>query len=109
MLESTIDVVIESESVVEQVDADASLVEETVSIFIEEAEEHLQTIDQFLQSDDSKSQDYNGLIRALHTLRGSSSMAQIEEILQTGAQKARKQARVLLDSVRDAVGIRALK
>ena len=35
--------------------------------------------------------------------------AQIEEILQAGAQKARKQARVLLDSVRDAVGIRALK
>ena len=34
---------------------------------------------------------------------------QIEEILQAGAQKARKQARVLLDSVRDAVGIRTLK
>ncbi len=35
--------------------------------------------------------------------------AQIEEILQAGAQKARQQARVLLDQVRDAVGIRALK
>lgn len=35
--------------------------------------------------------------------------AQIEDILQAGAQKARKQARVLLDQVRDAVGIRALK
>ncbi len=49
MLESTIDAVVESETTLEQVDADASLVEETVSIFIEEAEEHLQTIDQFLQ------------------------------------------------------------
>ena len=35
--------------------------------------------------------------------------AQIEEILQAGAQRARKQARVLLNNVRDAVGIRALK
>ncbi|PSJ79327.1 tryptophan--tRNA ligase [Neisseria iguanae] len=35
--------------------------------------------------------------------------AQIEEILQAGAAKARKEARVLLDEVRDAVGIRALK
>ncbi|MDO5059533.1 MAG: tryptophan--tRNA ligase [Neisseria sp.] len=35
--------------------------------------------------------------------------AQIEEILQAGAQKARKEARELLDKVRDAVGIRALK
>nr|WP_180120543.1 Hpt domain-containing protein [Acinetobacter sp. YH12086] len=86
VLESTIDAVVESEPAPEQVDADASLVEETVSIFIEEAEEHLQTIDQFLQSDDSKSQDYNGLIRALHTLRGSSSMAQIEEIFEASSK-----------------------
>ncbi len=35
--------------------------------------------------------------------------AQIEEILQAGAAKARREARVLLDQVRDAVGIRALK
>ncbi|ASK26519.1 tryptophan--tRNA ligase [Neisseria chenwenguii] len=35
--------------------------------------------------------------------------AQIEDILQAGAAKARKEARVLLDEVRDAVGIRALR
>ena len=35
--------------------------------------------------------------------------AQIEGILQAGAAKARREARVLLDQVRDAVGIRALK
>ncbi|MBH5329262.1 tryptophan--tRNA ligase [Eikenella sp. S3360] len=35
--------------------------------------------------------------------------AQIEDILQAGAAKARKQARELLDQVRDAVGIRALR
>ena len=35
--------------------------------------------------------------------------AKIEAILQAGAQKARQEARVLLDRVRDAVGIRALK
>ena len=35
--------------------------------------------------------------------------AQIEDILQAGAAKARKQARELLDQVRDAVGIRPLR
>ncbi len=35
--------------------------------------------------------------------------AKIEEILQAGAAKARQEARVLLDQLRDAVGIRALK
>ena len=35
--------------------------------------------------------------------------AQIEEILQAGAAKARQEARLLLDQVRDAVGIRCLK
>lgn len=56
-------------------------IEETVAIFIEEAEEHLDTIATFLRTEDEKSQDYNALIRAIHTLRGSSSMAQIEQIL----------------------------
>lgn len=55
-------------------------IEETVAIFIEEAEEHLLTIDQFLKNEQEQHQDYNRLIRALHTLRGSSSMAQIEQI-----------------------------
>ncbi|MCL5941885.1 tryptophan--tRNA ligase, partial [Neisseria meningitidis] len=35
--------------------------------------------------------------------------SQIEEILQAGAAKARKEARELLGKVRDAVGIRPLK
>ena len=34
--------------------------------------------------------------------------AQIEEILQAGAQKARVEARLMLDQVRDAIGIRSL-
>ncbi|MDD2944444.1 Hpt domain-containing protein [Acinetobacter haemolyticus] len=55
-------------------------IEETVAIFIEEAEEHLLTIDQFLKNEQEQYQDYNGLIRALHTLRGSSSMAHIDQI-----------------------------
>ncbi|OTG90410.1 Hpt domain-containing protein [Acinetobacter sp. ANC 3813] len=65
---------------------DDSYLEETVSIFIEEAEEHLNTIDQFLKTDSEQSSDYNGLIRALHTLRGSSSMAQIEHIFEASSK-----------------------
>ena len=63
-----------------------NLLQETVAIFIEEAEEHLQTIENFLKQEDSKSQDYNGLIRALHTLRGSSSMAQIDQIFEASSK-----------------------
>ena len=54
---------------------------ETLTVFIEEAEEHLATIDCFLVDAAANSaDDYNALIRALHTLRGSSSMAQITDI-----------------------------
>ncbi|PJI35825.1 Hpt domain-containing protein [Acinetobacter pseudolwoffii] len=61
-------------------------IEETVAIFIEEAEEHLETIATFLRTEDEKSQDYNALIRAIHTLRGSSSMAQIEQIFEASSK-----------------------
>ncbi|NNH78580.1 response regulator [Acinetobacter sp. ANC 5380] len=61
-------------------------IEETVAIFIEEAEEHLATIDQFLKNEHENKQDYNALIRALHTLRGSSSMAQIEQIFEASTK-----------------------
>lgn len=67
-------------------DAARSDVEETVAIFIEEAEEHLETIAKFLRSENEKVQDYNALIRAIHTLRGSSSMAQIEEIFEASSK-----------------------
>lgn len=67
-------------------DAARSDVEETVAIFIEEAEEHLETIAKFLHSENEKVQDYNALIRAIHTLRGSSSMAQIEEIFEASSK-----------------------
>ena len=60
--------------------------EETVAIFVEEAEEHLATIHDFLKHENSAKQDYNGLIRALHTLRGSSSMAQIEDICEASVK-----------------------
>ncbi|MFV5312425.1 Hpt domain-containing protein [Acinetobacter schindleri] len=60
--------------------------EETVAIFVEEAEEHLATIHDFLKHENSAKQDYNGLIRALHTLRGSSSMAQIDDICEASVK-----------------------
>ncbi|WP_335975318.1 Hpt domain-containing protein [Acinetobacter calcoaceticus] len=53
---------------------------ETLVLFMEEAEEHLATIDQFLEQEIHQHESYNALIRALHTLRGSSAMAQVEAI-----------------------------
>ncbi|MCU4414173.1 Hpt domain-containing protein [Acinetobacter sp. WU_MDCI_Axc73] len=66
--------------------SDDSLIEETLAIFLEEAEEHLQTIDTFLQQDEPSDQSYNQLIRALHTLRGSSSMAHIHQVFEASSK-----------------------
>ncbi|KGT48358.1 Hpt domain-containing protein [Acinetobacter sp. ANC 7454] len=71
---------------VETVAEERSDLEETVAIFIEEAEEHLATIYDFLKHENIAKQDYNSLIRALHTLRGSSSMAQIDQIFDASSK-----------------------
>src|SRR5690554_2062588 len=71
---------------VEVLAAQRSDIEETVAIFVEEAEEHLATLHEFLQHEDNTKQDYNSLIRALHTLRGSSSMAQIDQICEASVK-----------------------
>src|SRR5690606_16386127 len=67
-------------------DAARSDVEETVAIFIEEAEEHLETIAKFLRSENEKVQDYHALICVIPALRGSPSMAQIEEIVEASSK-----------------------
>ncbi len=56
--------------------------DETLTLFMEEAEEHLATIHQFLDQELHQYDSYNALIRALHTLRGSSAMAQVETIFE---------------------------
>jgi chemotaxis protein histidine kinase CheA/ActR/RegA family two-component response regulator len=66
------------------VDENLAALDETVAIFIEEAEDHLKTIDTFIEQENS--QNYNKLIRAIHTLRGSSSMAQIDEIFEASTK-----------------------
>ena len=62
-----------------------SLTAETLAIFLEESEEHLATIDEFLNNNEQGS-NYNALIRALHTLRGSSAMAQVEHIFEASSK-----------------------
>lgn len=59
---------------------------ETLEIFLEEAEEHVQTLDQFLQQHAPTDQHYNNLVRALHTLRGSSSMAELQHVFDASSQ-----------------------
>lgn len=76
---------IEQDSLVESITQDAHTgieinLDETLTLFMEEAEEHLATIHQFLDQELHQYESYNALIRALHTLRGSSAMAQVETI-----------------------------
>ncbi|MEE9343472.1 MAG: Hpt domain-containing protein [Gammaproteobacteria bacterium] len=49
-----------------------------MSIFREETQSHLSVIDSFIQAQDCQVTD--DLLRALHTLRGSAKMTQVEEI-----------------------------
>lgn len=65
---------------------DEALAKETLAIFQEEAEEHLATINQFLQNDRPSNDQYNTLIRALHTLRGSSAMAHIDHVFEASSK-----------------------
>ena len=59
---------------------------ETLALFMEEAEEHLATIDQFLAQESHSHESYNALIRALHTLRGSSAMAHVDAIFEVSTK-----------------------
>ncbi|WP_171294965.1 Hpt domain-containing protein, partial [Acinetobacter sp. WCHA29] len=84
--EKTVDVV-DSESVfIGHPLDDEALIKETLSIFLEEAEDHLTTIDQFLLNDRPTNDNYNTLIRALHTLRGSSAMAHVEHVFEASSK-----------------------
>lgn len=65
---------------------DEVLAKETLAIFLEEAEEHLATIDQFLVNDRPSNDHYNTLIRALHTLRGSSAMAHVDHVFEASSK-----------------------
>lgn len=59
---------------------ESALLAETIDIFIEEAEEHLIVIHEFLSNENIAEKDYNNLIRALHTLRGSSTMVNLDHV-----------------------------
>lgn len=70
-----------------ELDAESdNLLSETLAIFVEESEEHLATIEGFLQQEQHNPEQYNRLIRALHTLRGSSSMAQVDEVFEASGK-----------------------
>ncbi|OTG65582.1 Hpt domain-containing protein [Acinetobacter silvestris] len=59
---------------------------ETLAIFVEESEEHLAAIEAFLQLEHHTPEQYNRLIRALHTLRGSSSMAHVDDVFEVSGK-----------------------
>lgn len=72
---------------------------ETVEIFIEEAAEHLAVIDAFIINHDIQEQDYNNLIRAIHTLRGSSSMAHLNHVFDASSKVEQIFKQILEDNV----------
>ena len=76
-----------AEPIVEDVHTQIEInLNETLALFMEEAEEHLSTINQFLNQELHQYDSYNALIRALHTLRGSSAMAQVETIFEASTK-----------------------
>lgn len=77
-----------AQSVTEEIEVteDAQARNETLAIFIEESEEHLATIEQFIALSSHSAEQYNQLVRALHTLRGSSAMAQADAIFDASSK-----------------------
>lgn len=76
----------DEENLVEDQTEDDGLIKETLAIFLEESEDHLATIDQFLLKDRPTNDNYNTLIRALHTLRGSSAMAHVDQVFDASSK-----------------------
>ncbi len=83
-----IDPITTQERITSELDSssDDSLNSETLAIFVEESEEHLATINEFLHVEQHTSDQYNRLIRALHTLRGSSSMAHVDDVFEASSK-----------------------
>ncbi|WP_434058053.1 Hpt domain-containing protein [Acinetobacter thutiue] len=69
-----------------ETEQDEVLAKETLAIFLEESEDHLTAIDQFLLNERPNNDHYNTLIRALHTLRGSSSMAHVDHVFEASSK-----------------------
>lgn len=83
----TVDVTIEQTSpVAVELSSDDSLISETLAIFVEESEDHLAVINEFLHLEQHTPEQYNRLIRALHTLRGSSSMAHVSHVFEASSK-----------------------
>ena len=60
---------------------------QTLEIFLEESNEHLITISTFLKHDtDRPLEQYNQLIRAIHTIRGSSGMVGFDDMFSASTQ-----------------------
>ena len=66
--------------------SDDGLISETLAIFVEESEDHLAVINEFLHLEQHTPEQYNRLIRALHTLRGSSSMAHVSHVFEASSK-----------------------
>ncbi|WP_343597526.1 Hpt domain-containing protein [Acinetobacter sp.] len=64
---------------------DNDLSAETLNIYVEEGLEHLDAINHFLQQPEHSPKQTDALIRALHTLKGSSGMAHIDPLFQASA------------------------
>ncbi|KAA8734437.1 response regulator [Acinetobacter qingfengensis] len=63
------------------------ILDPTLEIFLEESNEHLQTISEFLHLDHAANIDeFNQLLRALHTIRGSSGMVEQNAIFSASSQ-----------------------
>ncbi|MCJ8146275.1 Hpt domain-containing protein [Acinetobacter sp. A3.8] len=61
--------------------SEKSIENQTLEIFIEESTEHLETISKFLHLEQEPTvEEFNQLIRAVHTIRGSSGMVGFEAV-----------------------------
>lgn len=60
--------------------ADLKVSPEMLEIFLDESKDNIEIINLFLSKDNPTTDDYNRLVRAVHTLRGSSAMIGLEPI-----------------------------
>ena len=59
--------------------------QEGLTIFIEEAEEHIEILHAFIEANETNEEVPEQVIRALHTLRGSAAMSHVDSVSQLAA------------------------
>ncbi|MBF7688424.1 hybrid sensor histidine kinase/response regulator [Acinetobacter rathckeae] len=70
-----------SEEIEESTSSNTAMIADIPSVYLDEMAEHLEQVQHYLNNNEPSVKDTTSLIRAIHTLKGSSSMMQVDDLV----------------------------